>query len=373
LPWLVLGYGVQLAGYANSAGSQATLRKDMPVPTPVALRISARPSGGARTAAETFDMALTGTLLDLERGGDRGADRRRFVAGLIAALVTIAGWTGWTLATRHAMAIGSYPFSAMELATLRFGTAAVVFLPAWGPLVLRHGLKPAFVSWPVFLALFGAGLPFALVVGTGFRLAPASDAAPLITGTLPLITAAGATLVLGERFGLGRRIGLGLIGVGALAVLVDAVGRGALGGDGLFLLGALMWACYALAFRLSGLTPIAATGLVALWSFVAAAPFGLPSLVAAVEAGAGAALLGQLFFQGIVSGVVSILAYTLAVAWLGAARATALTAVVPVTAGLAAIAFLGEAVSVTAAAGATVTVLGVLFASGAVKGPFGRP
>ncbi|MBX4378639.1 hypothetical protein K4H02_26630, partial [Mycobacterium tuberculosis] len=42
----------------------------------------------------------------------------------------------------------------------------------------------------------------ALIVGVGFRFAPASDAAPLITGTLPLITAIGAALVLGERFGM---------------------------------------------------------------------------------------------------------------------------------------------------------------------------
>ncbi|MBP0650856.1 hypothetical protein J8J40_27790, partial [Mycobacterium tuberculosis] len=90
--------------------------------------------------------------------------------------------------------------------------------------------------------------------GVGFRFAPASDAAPLITGTLPLITAIGAALVLGERFGMSRRIGLTLIGLGAVAVLVDALGRDALGGDALFLVGALLWACYALAFRLSGLS-----------------------------------------------------------------------------------------------------------------------
>ncbi|MBP0657334.1 EamA family transporter, partial [Mycobacterium tuberculosis] len=76
------------------------------------------------------------------------------------------------------------------------------------------------------------------------------------------------------------------------------------------------------------------------------APFGLPSLIHALADGAAPAVLGQLFFQGVVSGVVSFLAYTVAVAFLGAARATALTAVVPVTAGLAAIAFLGEGISI---------------------------
>lgn len=320
-------------------------------------------------------MALSGTFLDLSIDGhreDARRTRRRFIAGLIAALVTIAGWTGWTLATRHAMAASSHPFTAMELATLRFGTAALVFAPFWWPVVRRDGLKPAGVTWPVFLGLFGAGLPFALVVGFAFRFAPASDAAPLITGTLPLLTALGAALLHGETFGASRRVGLGLIGLGALGVLGDAIGRGAFGGDLLFLVGALMWACYALAFRRSGLSPLAAAGVVALWSFVVAAPFGLPSLVSALTSGAGPALAGQLFFQGVVSGVVSFLAYTLAVAWLGAARATALTAVVPVTAGLAAIAWLGESMSLAAAAGASVTMLGVLFASGAVKAPFAR-
>jgi drug/metabolite transporter (DMT)-like permease len=315
-------------------------------------------------------MALIGTLLDGSLG--QAHDRRRLWMGLAAALVTIAGWTGWTLATRHAMAASSYPFTAMELATLRFGTAALVFAPFWWPILRRDGLKPAGVSWPAFLGLFGAGLPFALVVGFGFRFAPASDAAPLITGTLPAITAGGAALLFGERFSASRWVGLGLIGLGALGVVVDSVLRGVVGGDLLFLAGAVLWACYALAYRRSGLSPLAAAGLVALWSFVLAAPFGLPSLVHAVAAGAWVPLAGQLFFQGVVSGVVSFLAYTLAVSYLGASRATALTAVVPVTAGLAAIAWLGETMSLTAAAGASITVVGVVFASGALRAPFVR-
>lgn len=315
-------------------------------------------------------MALIGTLLDGSLG--QRQDRRRLWMGLAAALVTIAGWTGWTLATRHAMAASSYPFTAMELATLRFGTAALVFAPFWWPILKRDGIKPAGVSWPAFLGLFGAGLPFALVVGFGFRFAPASDAAPLITGTLPAITAGGAALLFGERFSASRWVGLGLIGLGALGVVVDSVLRGVVGGDLLFLAGALLWACYALAYRRSGLSPLAAAGVVALWSFVLAAPFGLPSLVHAVAAGAWGPLAGQLFFQGIVSGVVSFLAYTLAVSYLGAAKATALTAVVPVTAGLAAIAWHGETMSLTAAAGASITVVGVVFASGALRAPFAR-
>lgn len=315
-------------------------------------------------------MALIGTLLDGSLG--QRQDRRRLWMGLAAALVTIAGWTGWTLATRHAMAASSYPFTAMELATLRFGTAALVFAPFWWPILKRDGIKPAGVSWPAFLGLFGAGLPFALVVGFGFRFAPASDAAPLITGTLPAITAGGAALLFGERFSASRWVGLGLIGLGALGVVVDSVLRGVVGGDLLFLAGALLWACYALAYRRSGLSPLAAAGVVALWSFVLAAPFGLPSLVHAVAAGAWSPLAGQLFFQGIVSGVVSFLAYTLAVSYLGAAKATALTAVVPVTAGLAAIAWLGETMSLTAATGASITVVGVVFASGALRAPFAR-
>ncbi|MBP0574374.1 hypothetical protein J8J27_27095, partial [Mycobacterium tuberculosis] len=74
-------------------------------------------------------MALIGTLFD--GTPDRRHDRLRLVAGLLAAIVTIAGWTGWTLATRHAMSASSYPFNAVELATLRFGTAALVFAPFW--------------------------------------------------------------------------------------------------------------------------------------------------------------------------------------------------------------------------------------------------
>jgi drug/metabolite transporter (DMT)-like permease len=167
-------------------------------------------------------------------------------------------------------------------------------------------------------------------------------------------------------------VGLALIGLGALAVVANSIAAGHILGDLLFLLGAVLWTGYALAFRRAGLAPWEAAGLVAIWSFLAVVPFGAPELIHSIAVAPAGAVLGQVFFQGLISGVVSLLAYTLAVSNLGPARATAITAIVPVTAGLAAIVFLGEDITLVTATGATVTTLGVLFASGAFKAPFAR-
>lgn len=106
------------------------------------------------------------------------------------------------------------------------------------------------------LLVLGGGLPFGLVVLAGVQWAPAAHMGIFMAGCMPLFVNLGGRLVLGERLGGARALGLLLmaLGVGALGLGVWRGGLASWRGDVLFVLAALLWAMYTLAFRGCGLS-----------------------------------------------------------------------------------------------------------------------
>lgn len=280
--------------------------------------------------------------------------------GTAAALGAVGIWAGWIVATRHAVA---HALDPAAVGLLRFAVPALVLAPVWW----RIGLKPQGLSIPTMAALLCFGAPFFLVAGYAMQLAPAADVAPLLSGAMPLIVALVA-IRRGESFTLARKIGLGLIVTGIIAI----TGFGALGGawlGHLMLLGAAaMWAVYTLAFKRSGLTPIEAAAFAAIWSTIILLPFGVPALVGVVAAGHIVDVVVQAAVQGVLSGVVAIVLYGVAITRLGATRSAALTALVPVAAAILAILFLGEIPGLATMLGIVAATTGVMLAAGAFGG-----
>lgn len=281
--------------------------------------------------------------------------------GLIAAFVTVGLWTTWIIGTRSAVS-GASPLDPVLLAFIRFGTATLVLAPFWWRL---KGI-PRQCSPKIWLGLLFAGLPYQLMVLWGLHEAPASEAGPLLTGSLPLFVVA-ISLILGERVSRIRLVGVGLITLGALAI----TGSGLLAFDQghwrghLIILGAAMsWSIYTVAFRRSGLSAVQAAACVSLWSTLLLIPFGAERIVSALQATPLQALLQQVLLQGVVAGVLSLLTYTTAVKYLGPSRATAITALTPATATLAAVFILDEIPGVVEATGSLLIIGGVLLASG---------
>lgn len=280
--------------------------------------------------------------------------------GVAAALGAVAIWACWIVATRHAV---GHSLEPAAVALLRFAVPAMVFARVWW----RTALKPKHLSWPMLAALLGFGAPFFLAAGYAMQLAPAPDVAPLLSGAMPLIVALTA-MWLGEEFEVTRKLGLGLIVIGVVAI----VGFGAFGGawrGHLLLLGAAaMWAVYTLAFKRSGLTAIEAAALVAIWSTIILLPLGAPALVRVVATGHAADAIVQAAVQGVLSGVVAIVLYGVAITRLGATRGAALTALVPSVAAVLAITLLGEAPSSATVVGITAATIGVMLAAGGFDG-----
>jgi len=294
--------------------------------------------------------------------GNAFADR---LIGIGCALTAIAIWGGWIVSTRHAVH-GHLP--PVTVGWLRFVVPAVVLAPAW----LRIGIWPRRGGfWPFFACFLGAGSFFFLVVANAMRFVPAADVGPLLPGTMPLIVALVSVLVFKEWLGMARAVGfaciaLGVVTLGGRGVLFpeDGAWRGHL----LLLTGAAMWAGYTLAFRRTGMKATETVGLVGLWSTFILTPAGLPGVVHAVSDGYGREVLVQLVIQGLLSGVVALVAFGIAIEKLGSSRAAAFTGLVPALAALIAVPVLGEHPDGAAIVGVVATGFGVALASGA----FGR-
>jgi drug/metabolite transporter (DMT)-like permease len=281
------------------------------------------------------------------------------LGGLAALGLAVAIWAGWIVVVRAEMG-RARGLSPLDLALMRYGVPALLLVPVWW----RCGPWPRGVGAARMLAMvLGWGAPFVLLGATGLREADTALFAALVPGAMPLFLAA-ILAVPARRWPRGRAaVGLGLIAAGAAAALAVAAVQGrAMGGVPWLLAASAGWAAYAAAFRGTGLTPLQATAVVAFWSALGLAPFAFGPGVTLWRQPA-AVIAEQVVVQGLVSGVLSVLAFAVALRALGAAPAAAGAAMVPVLAALGGWWFLGEPLSAPVLGGLALTATGVALAN----------
>ena len=286
------------------------------------------------------------------------------LTGSLWALLAVAVWSGWMVVTRVAVTADLAP---EDLAALRFSSAGLILLPV----VLRRGFALDRLGWGgLALVASTAGVPYVLLASHGLGLARAAEAGVLIPGTIPLFVGVLSLLLLRERLGAVAAIGLGCI-LGGVAILTLPALLAAAGmqllGYGICLLSALVWAVYTIAARRAAIDAIHMTAIIT----VVSALWFLPVYLLLPEqrlwhAGLGGVLV-QMLYQGPLTGVVALLAFNRALAILGAARASAFTALLPLTTLLLGIPVLGEWPGLGDTAGALLAAVGVLLASGIVR------
>ncbi|APO74054.1 DMT superfamily inner membrane transporter protein [Rhizobium etli 8C-3] len=279
--------------------------------------------------------------------------------GYAGATITVLIWATWLLATRHSAAT---PLGAIDIGLIRYGIPALALSPVW----LKTGLLPKGVRLHLLaLMVAGAGAVFFLVTTLAIHATPAGSSGILLGGSMPLATALIGIFVFGERPDITRAIGLTAIVGGVLVLLVQSLGDASLPWTSFVLLpaGAVLWASYTHAFRRSGLTAIQASALIAVWSFLIIA--GLAAGFGTSLARASAEDLGlQVLSQGILSGLVAMLAYGTAVRTLGSTQAAAFTAITPVLATIGGAILLGEEIGLAEIAAAVITGTGVALSTG---------
>ncbi len=281
--------------------------------------------------------------------------------GVLAALTTVIIWGAGFVLTRLAVTTTLTPY---DLAFLRFAIPSLVLLPV----LLRRGLAIRRIGvLRSLMMVAGAGVPFFLVGTVGMEFAPAAHAGALMPGTMPLFVAALAALVDRERFSADRLAGYLAIALGAAAIgggdLLAEVGQ-TWKGDLLFLAAAAMWAGYTLAFRRAGIGAWHAAALINVYSLLAFAPAYLTMLGPRLLTAPPREVVVQMLVQGLLSGLVAMLAYGIAVVRLGAATAAAFGSLAPVITALIALPMLGEMPNGAEAIGIAAVSVGVVLASG---------
>jgi drug/metabolite transporter (DMT)-like permease len=279
--------------------------------------------------------------------------------GVLAAFGAVIIWAAWIVGTRRGV---THDLDAPALGFLRFAVPALVFAPVWWRKGVRpHGLKPL-----VGLALLGAGAPFFVTVALAMRHAAAAEIGPLLPGTMPLIVTVLSAALLGERLNISRKTGATLVLAGIVVISAQGIDTDASArlSHALLLAGAFMWAAYTIAYKKSGLTSLEATAIVSIWSALLLAPFGIPSLITAMHSGLAGALVLQTIIQGVLSGVVAIVLYGIALTNLGATAGSAFVALVPGLAALIAVPALAELPSRATVVGIILSTAGVALLTG---------
>lgn len=286
--------------------------------------------------------------------------------GMLLGLVAVLIWGGYLAMARHSIGGG---WSAMDLAMVRYVTAGLVMLP-W---LLRHGPATlAGVGWGRGLVLAALAGPGFILAGVGgYAFAPLAHGAVIQPAAVVLGGAALAAFVLGDRPGPARLAGIALMVVGLCLV----AGPGLLGGgaqtpigDALFVIAGLMWAGFGTLSRRWGVGAIAGTAAVSVISGAIMLPaYLLFADTGRLLAASPGELLTQVAVQGVLAGVVAVIAYSRAVQLLGPGRAAVFPALVPAAAIAIGIPVVGEIPALHAMAGLAVVTLGLLVALGVLR------
>ena len=295
-------------------------------------------------------------------------DRARLLeAAPVAWLVLAAAFVvmgGQFAVGKLGLAAGLTPH---DIVALRFAGAALVAVPV----VLRRGPRDlAGVGWGrgVILALV-AGSPYALLMYAALRLAPAAHGALLVPGTGLVVAIAGAALWDGERPGLRRVAGAGVVLAG-LGVLTAGGGDAAVPaarGDALFVLAGASWGVFTILVRRWRLDALPATAAFSILSLAYLPVYAL-ALEARVLDAPGSAVLLQAGYQGLLQTVFAFAGYAFAVRRLGAATASTASASIPVLGTLLAIPIAGEWPAAVTWVGLAVVCAGIVVTSTAAVG-----
>jgi drug/metabolite transporter (DMT)-like permease len=287
--------------------------------------------------------------------------------GLGFGLAAVAMWAAYLAFARAGVNAG---LTVVDFVFLRFVTAGAIMLP-W---LLHKGIGDlGGVGWRrgAALAVFAGPLFIALGVG-GYTFAPLAHGAVVQPSALTLGAMAAAWLIFGERPPRERALGVAIILVGLVLIAVGKGGAempGAWRGDLLFIAAGLFWVGFTILLRLWKVGGIAATAAVA----VISATLVLPSFVATQSFDRLLALpLGTLFtqilVQGLLSGVLAVIAYGKAVEHLGAGKAALFPALVPAAALIVGVPVTGEIPARAEWLGALMATAGLAVAVGVLKG-----
>ncbi len=278
---------------------------------------------------------------------------------MIAALVAVSIWALWIPVTRLGV---TSSFAPLDLAALRFFTAALVLLP----LLWRHFAEiPWHRPFALMWLIAGAGVPYLLAFGYGLKIANSGQGGILGPGAMPIFVAIFAALFLKETITVQRRCGIALGSAGVAFILGFDMAHGAVRLEGFFLilLASCLWATHTIASRSLALPPMTSTMIVSVGNgIVLLPPYAIMGGFGRLAAAPGQDVFLQAAFQGIIVSVVALVAFAFAIKRLGASSTGVFTPLAPVFAAAMGYFLLGDTLDTATIIGLMAVFCGVIIA-----------
>ncbi len=275
------------------------------------------------------------------------------IAGILAAII----WGLWPVLTRFGV---TNNFTAQEIVAVRFVFAGVILLPYYFHRQVWKRISP----FRSMLIASGAGAIYVYVSAFGLKYVPAGHLGVVETGTMLVLSALGGYFFLNEKKTIIQVFGYviifsGLALVNWQSLTIEATAK-SLYGDLLLVFGGVLWASYTILSKKWELASWDAVAAVSVWSLLIWVPlivlFG-DFHMSMDEAGAW---LAQGIGQGIVTAVLGLWLYSVAVQHLGASRGSLFGALVPAFAMLGGLVFLFEVPTTIETMGVCLTTFGIL-------------
>jgi len=266
--------------------------------------------------------------------------------GYIYAFAAAFIWAGFILVSRMG---GVSELLVFDVIAIRYITCASILLPIWWFKFRFKLLTPQLI----ICSLVG-GLAYALCAFSGFQLAPASHAAILLPGMMPLFIILLSYWINKERYGLQKWIGIGVITAAVLILFSGELGLfndtielnlSTLFGDVWLVMAALMWALFSILIKRWNITPWQVAVSLALLTCLFYLPVYLVYLPKAISHASWQDIALQAFYQGIMATIIQMIFYVKAVQKIGPSDMGAVMSIVPVISGIAAIIVFDEALT----------------------------
>lgn len=237
------------------------------------------------------------------------------------------------------------------LAWLRFGIGALA-MPHW---LIKPGTEPPMTRHTrglLFLESFLGNFMFTICMLFGVSMTTAVSAG-IIMATIPSVVALLSWLFLRERIGLRvwSAIALAVLGISLFTLAKPDTtvpsGHNSLWGNLLVFAAVLCEASYAvIGKKLTGsLSPKRITALINLWGFALMTPFGLHAAWGFKFSAVPQTIWWLLLFYGLAASVWTVWLWMTGLKTIAAARAGVFTVMLPISAALVGVLFLGEKLS----------------------------
>jgi len=276
--------------------------------------------------------------------------------GYFYALAAALIWSGFILISRLG---GISELGAFDVIAIRYITCSIIVLPIWWFKFRFNLLNTKLIASSVI-----GGLAYALCTFQGFQLVPASHAAVLLPGLMPLFIIVFSFLINGERHSIEKWFGIVVITLGIFTLFWPMLKNPQdLSVGHLYLVsGALCWAVFSVLIKRWEISPWQATVSLAVVTCVIYVPVYLVLLPKKLTMVLLPDIALQAFYQGFLATIVQMILYVRAVQIIGPSSMGSMMAIVPLISGISALFIFNEVATMELVSGLILVSMGAWLA-----------